>query len=695
MSAATVNVTITPVALDEPGVRALLDDAEHHRSGPRRRRRDRRRPDQHDQPAVPQRRPRSGHLVYWQVVEFTNAADINVQRGRDTMTGTTLSARSRSARRSRRPYVPAHGVYDAGTGSDIGARPVRAQLTNSNTITFDRSISGSPDAITEIAWQVVELKDGSSVQSGTATSRPGRPRPSARSCRWISPGAIAFCPVQVGGQSLGRSPTRPTTCRASPVVHGDAGGQRSDARRNSTLAAADASWFVVQFAGGTGFKVGSFTKATGTAPASQSIAHGLGEVPEGADPVDRSPARRTVQQCAESPSTGIHRFGATGVVTLTLPVPAGTTPNDVMVASVGFGRVRPCSRRLPAGRWSGESTTRPGRRTRSRSTGGRLRRASRPTTAGRSTPPPASAGGIQIVRGCRSHDPVDVEAGAATATAPNHAAPSVTTTAANDMIVTSHSFAKQRDLDDSGGNDRGVRRRRRCGSRCAWHVGRGQLRAAGRRGRDRRRRRPPRRTTATPATRIRLRLRAAPAGTAYFGFGMTDGTTSRSVSTSSQDVVTTSNASTRMAAEGPDPGQWGEVAVAEADLSSWNDTSFTLNWTTNDSALVRHPLHRHRRIGRAGQGRRLDDGEHDGGDAKTVTGVGFQPDVVLNAHGGFSADRGAAVVNRGRRVRPRRHGLRRRPDGRPRCSRATDNSNTSDTQRGQQTDAALFAFNQN
>ena len=28
--------------------------------------------------------------------------------------------------------------------------------------------------------------------------------------------------------------------------------------------------------------------------------------------------------------------------------------------------------------------------------------------------------------------------------------------------------------------------------------------------------------------------------------------------------------------------KWGEVVVAEADLSSWDSTNFTLNWTTND-----------------------------------------------------------------------------------------------------------------
>ena len=89
---------------------------------------------------------------------------------------------------------------------------------------------------------------------------------------------------------------------------------------------------------------------------------------------------------------------------------------------------------------------------------------------------------------------------------------------------------------------------------------------------------------ADPGNTFTGAIRAAPAGTAYFGFGMTDGTRSRSVSTSSQDGAPTSNASTRMANKVLTMVRWGEIVVAEADLSSWNDTTFTLNWTTNDTA---------------------------------------------------------------------------------------------------------------
>ncbi len=184
-------------------------------------------------------------------------------------------------------------------------------------------------------------------------------------------------------------------------------------------------------------------------------------------------------------------------------------------------------------------------------------------------------------------------------------------------------------------------------------------------------------------------MRAAPAGTAYFGFGMTDGTTSRSVSTSSQDGVARPNASTRMANKVLTMVRWGEVVVAEADLSSWNDTTFTLNWTTNDAAgYVIHYI----AIGGSDVDAKVVDwtmGTTVGN--RTVTGVGFQPDVVFHAHGGHALTAALPTNRRWRRVRPRRDGFRRRSMG----VRQLDDGQrgTSDTQRGQLTNAAIYSFN--
>jgi hypothetical protein len=74
-----------------------------------------------------------------------------------------------------------------------------------------------------------------------------------------------------------------------------------------------------------------------------------------------------------------------------------------------------------------------------------------------------------------------------------------------------------------------------------------------------------------------------------FGLGMTDGTNSRSVAMASLNGASPSNASQRVAAKALALVQWGEALLAEADLTGWNATTFTLNWTTNNAtAYVIH-----------------------------------------------------------------------------------------------------------
>ena len=106
------------------------------------------------------------------------------------------------------------------------------------------------------------------------------------------------------------------------------------------------------------------------------------------------------------------------------------------------------------------------------------------------------------------------------------------------------------------------------------------------------------------------------AGGTRFGYGMSDGTTSRSVATASQDAVTTPNASRRIANKVITIVQWGEVTVAEADLgggacaAKWDANNFCLNWTANTAAtsyVVHFIDQRRREHGR--EGRELDDAE--------------------------------------------------------------------------------------
>src|SRR5262249_46628650 len=74
-----------------------------------------------------------------------------------------------------------------------------------------------------------------------------------------------------------------------------------------------------------------------------------------------------------------------------------------------------------------------------------------------------------------------------------------------------------------------------------------------------------------------------PAYQSYFGFGFSDGTASGSGSSASQNGIATAAVARRMANKALTVVKWDQTVLAEADLQSWNTTSFTLNWTTNDT----------------------------------------------------------------------------------------------------------------
>ena len=172
-----------------------------------------------------------------------------------------------------------------------------------------------------------------------------------------------------------------------------------------------------------------------------------------------------------------------------------------------------------------------------------------------------------------------------------------------------------------------------------------------------------------------------------FGFGATDGTMSRSIGMASQDGVNPSNASRRIAAKALTLVQWGEVLLAEADLSSWNATSFTLNWTTNNSTAYRiHFI----AIGGTGVSAKVVEWAMPTTTGnRTVSGVGFQPDVVIHANAGAivgtvpvstsSAALGLGVMD---------------GSGNQWANTvfASDGAEPSGTQRGQQTDSCILAI---
>ena len=126
-------------------------------------------------------------------------------------------------------------------------------------------------------------------------------------------------------------------------------------------------------------------------------------------------------------------------------------------------------------------------------------------------------------------------------------------------------------------------------------------------------------------------------GNALFGFGVSDGTTSASVATGLRDATASSYTGNRSASGGAlvISDGLGGVLLAEATLSSWDATNFTLNWTTNDpNPYVIHFL----AIGGSEISAKVVEWNRattTGNQA--VTGTGFQPDVVIHAEADMTA----------------------------------------------------------
>ena len=130
---------------------------------------------------------------------------------------------------------------------------------------------------------------------------------------------------------------------------------------------------------------------------------------------------------------------ATSASSLSITIPAGTATNDVMIAAVA---VRPSSAAIgtPAG-WTlvrrVDNTT---GQTDSLAVFRKLATSSEAAPSFDVSGATYAAGGIQSFSGVDTTNPIDVENGQATPDGFTHATPSITTSIANTMIVTAHTF---------------------------------------------------------------------------------------------------------------------------------------------------------------------------------------------------------------------------------------------------------------
>ncbi len=119
---------------------------------------------------------------------------------------------------------------------------------------------------------------------------------------------------------------------------------------------------------------------------------------------------------------------------------------------------------------------------------------------------------------------------------------------------------------------------------------------------------------------------------ALVAVGFSDGTTARSVSAAASNGGATSNASRRLADAALTEVSPGEVLRLEAALVGWDDSAFTLRWTTNNAVAER--IHYLVLGGEDLLAKVVAWPMPTVAGARAVTGVGFRPDVVLHLHGG-------------------------------------------------------------
>jgi len=133
-----------------------------------------------------------------------------------------------------------------------------------------------------------------------------------------------------------------------------------------------------------------------------------------------------------------------GVTSLTINKPTGTTSGDVMIAAIAF---RPYNATLtaPSGwtliRKTSQSVGNNLAQAIYRKVAGASEPASYTWTLGSSPAPVGAAGGIMAFYGINTTTPVNVENGQATPNALTHSTPDVTTTANNTIVVTAHSYS--------------------------------------------------------------------------------------------------------------------------------------------------------------------------------------------------------------------------------------------------------------
>ncbi len=186
------------------------------------------------------------HSAYWQVIEFTDPAMVSVQHGT-----TSIGSGSTSVDVTLPTAVDLTKTFALtsvrGSGSNAASTMVAPELTSATNLHLARG--STDDFITELAWQVIELHDGSSVQHGDTSVSAGTGSVTETIAAVDLSKATAFTGGQMGsGQNGGTTPFAgdDITGSASAMLTFNSTTQLA-ITRDHTVDSAVFPWFVVEW----------------------------------------------------------------------------------------------------------------------------------------------------------------------------------------------------------------------------------------------------------------------------------------------------------------------------------------------------------------------------------------------------------------------------------------------------------------
>lgn len=188
----------------------------------------------------------ANHIIWWQVIEYTDPTDINVQTILTSMTGNQTNRNiSISAVDRSKSFVLA-GYRSSGSGNDIDERMMSAEFNSSTQVRIRRG--GSGDNMEEVVLQVVQLNDGVVIQGGETRMRSGD-FTEVDSLSAITPAnSIAFGSVQPSsGQSMGRVDYDSNDLIGEGAATFTLSASQITLQRNSANDDARFGWFVLDF----------------------------------------------------------------------------------------------------------------------------------------------------------------------------------------------------------------------------------------------------------------------------------------------------------------------------------------------------------------------------------------------------------------------------------------------------------------